>query len=45
MSFSYKWKFIRKSTEAEDRKLAKRIYDKVKGEIAEGKWFEKLHRD
>jgi len=28
--------------ETEDKKLAKRILDKVKGEIAEGKWFEKL---
>jgi integrase len=42
MSFSYRGKFVRKSTETTDRKLAKRIYDKVKGEIAEGKWFEKL---
>ena len=42
MSFSYKGKFIRKSTEATDRKLAKRVCDMVKGEIAQGKWFEKL---
>ena len=42
MSFIYQGKQIRRSTETEDGKLAKRIYDKVKGEIAEGKWFEKL---
>ncbi len=42
MSFIYKGKRYRKSTETEDRKLARRIYDKVKGEIAEGKWFERL---
>jgi integrase len=42
MNFVYKDKRYRKSTETEDRKLARRIYDKVKGEIAEGKWFEKL---
>ena len=39
MSFVYKGKHYRKSTETEDRKLAQRIHDKVKGEIAEGKWF------
>ncbi|MBM4305181.1 MAG: site-specific integrase [Deltaproteobacteria bacterium] len=42
MSFIYQGKQYRKSTETNDGKLAKRIYDKVKGEIAEGKWFEKL---
>jgi len=42
MSFAYQGRRYRKSTETENRKLAKRIYDKVKGEIAEGKWFEKL---
>ncbi len=42
MTFTYRGKQIRKSTETEDRKLAQRIYDKVRGEIAEGKWFEKL---
>jgi integrase len=42
MSFIYKGKRHRKSTETEDRRLAQRIYDKVKGEIAEGKWFERL---
>ena len=42
MSFVYMGKHYRKSTETEDRKLAQRIRDKVKGEIAEGKWFERL---
>jgi integrase len=41
MRFSYQGRQIRKSAETSDRKLANRIYDKVKGEIAEGKWFEK----
>lgn len=40
--FSYRGRKIRKSTETSDKKLARRIYDKVKGEIAEGKWFERL---
>ena len=42
MSFFYKGKRYRKSAETEDKKFAQRIYDKVKGEIAEGKWFDKL---
>src|SRR4030042_1832855 len=42
MSFVCVGKHYRKSTETEERKLAKRIYDKIKGEIAEGKWFERL---
>ena len=42
MSFSYQGRQIRRSTETTDKKLAQRILDKVKGEIAEGKWFEKL---
>ena len=42
MSFVYQGRQYRKSTETEDKNLAKRIFDKVKGEIAEGKWFEKL---
>jgi integrase len=41
MSFSCEGKFIRRSAETMDRKLAQRIYDKIKGQIAEGKWFEK----
>ena len=42
MSFVYQGKQYRKSTETDDKNLAKRILDKVKGEIAEGKWFERL---
>ena len=42
MRFTYQGKQYRQSTETEDKKLAQRIYDKVSGEIAEGKWFEKL---
>jgi len=32
----------RKSTRTTNPKLAQRIYDKVKGKIAEGQWFERL---
>ena len=42
MDFVYKGKRVRQSTETEDRKLAQKIYDKVKGQVAEGKWFERL---
>ncbi|MDD1777859.1 MAG: phage integrase SAM-like domain-containing protein, partial [Candidatus Helarchaeota archaeon] len=35
-------KQIRGSTGTEDKKLAQRVYDKVKGQIAEGRWFQKL---
>jgi len=41
MSFTCNGRHYRQSTETEDRKLAQRIYDKLKGQIAEGKWFEK----
>lgn len=41
MSFTHNGKQIRRSTETEDKKLAIRIFDKLKGEVAEGKWFEK----
>jgi integrase len=37
MSFTCHGGHYRKSTEITDKKLAQRIYDKVKGEIAEGK--------
>lgn len=40
MSFTHRGRQYRQSTETEDRKLAIRIFDKLKGEIAEGKWFE-----
>ena len=42
MSFTHNGKQFRRSTETENKKLAIRIFDKLKGEIAEGKWFEKL---
>ena len=42
MSFICNGKRYRKSTETGDRKLAQRIYNKVRGQIAEGKWFERL---
>ena len=41
MRFTYQGKQVFRSTETEDKKQAQRIYDKVKFEIAEGKWFEK----
>jgi integrase len=42
MAFTYQGRQIRRSTETTDKHLAKRIYDKILGEIAEGKWFERL---
>ena len=42
MSFVYRGEQIRKSTETNEKKLAERIYHKVLGEVAEGKWFERL---
>jgi len=49
MNFTYKGKSYRRSTETTERKLAQRIYDKVKGEIAEGKlpriYFDKVTLD
>lgn len=42
MSFTHDGKQVRRSTETEDRKLAQRIFENLKGKIAEGKWFEKL---
>src|SRR3990172_9140390 len=41
MSFTHNGEQFRRSTETEDKKLAIRIFDKLKGEIAEGKWFER----
>lgn len=37
MSFTHNGQQYRRSTETEDKKLAQRIFDKLKGEIAEGK--------
>lgn len=45
MSFSHHGEQFRRSTETEDKKLATRIFDKLKGDIAEGKWFEGLEGD
>ena len=42
MSFTYQGRQYRRSTETEDKKLATRIFDKLRGEVAEGKWFERL---
>jgi integrase len=42
MRFTCQGKQIKRSTETDDKKLAQRIYDKVRGEVAERKWFEKL---
>jgi hypothetical protein len=39
MSFSHLGKQVRRSTETEDKKLAQKIFDKIRGEIAEGKWL------
>ena len=40
MRFTYKGQQVRKSTETTDKKLAEKIYCKVKHDIVEGKWFE-----
>jgi len=42
MNFSHNGEQFRRSTETEQKKLAIRIFDKLKGEIAEGKWFPHL---
>jgi len=42
MRFTYRGKQIKKSTETSDKKIAERIYQKLMGQIAEGKWFERL---
>ena len=41
MRFQYQGRQIRRSTETTDKKLAERIYGKVLGLIAEGKWFDR----
>jgi integrase len=41
MRFSYQGRQMRRSTEVTNRKLAERIYGKVLGLIAEGKWFDR----
>jgi integrase len=42
MRFRHEGKLVKKSTKTTNRKLAQRILDKVKGDIAEGRWFERL---
>jgi hypothetical protein len=42
MRFTVNGQQVRRSTDTDDEKLAKRIYDKVKGQVAEGKWFDRL---
>ena len=37
MSFTYQGRHYRKSTETEDRKIAQKIFDKLRGEVAQGK--------
>lgn len=39
MSFTYRGRQVRKSTETRDKKLAEKIYHKVVTEVAEGKYF------
>jgi hypothetical protein len=40
MRFSYQGRQIRRSTDVTDRKLAERIYFKVRGLMADGTWVE-----
>ena len=40
MGFSYCGKQVRRSTEVTDKKVAEKIYHKVRTQIAEGKWYE-----
>ncbi len=42
LDFKHQGNRYRKSTGTTDRKLALRIHDKVKGQVAEGKFFERL---
>lgn len=42
MRFTYQGAEVRRSTETSDKKLAQRIYEKVRGEIATGKWFDRM---
>ena len=41
MRFTFNGHRVRKSTETTDKKLAERIYHKILGEVAEGKWFKR----
>lgn len=42
MRMTYHGQTVRRSTETTDRRLAVRIFDKVKGEIAQNTWFARL---
>ncbi len=42
MSFMCNSIRYRQSTETADKKLAQKILDKIRGEVVEGKWFERL---
>src|SRR5215217_598700 len=42
MRFTYQGRFVRKPTGTTDKKLAERIYHKVRGDIAQGRWFEAI---
>lgn len=39
MGFSYCGRQVRRSTEVTDKKVAEKIYHKVRCQIAEGKWY------
>ncbi|MDE3019306.1 MAG: tyrosine-type recombinase/integrase, partial [Nitrospirota bacterium] len=45
MRLTYQGQEVRRSTEVTDKRLAERIYHKLLGQIAEGKWFERLPGD
>ena len=40
MSFAYKGRLVRKSTETGDKRLAEKIHHKVMAQMTEGKWFD-----
>lgn len=40
MSFAYKSRLVRKSTETGDKRLAEKIHHKVMTQMTEGKWFD-----
>jgi len=42
MSFTHQGKRYRRSTETADKKLAQRIFDKIRADVAEGTWFDRL---
>ncbi len=42
MSFTYNGRYVRRSTETDNKKIAEKVFFKVMTEIAEGRWFEKM---